>query len=251
MVDQVYLRASISNADVLLDLTPEELGALIIEAIKRSGNNLNLPGNVRASFYPEVGDGFREFPVNHRHNISQAILEAWSWLEAQGFLVGSDDINGRNGYRTLTRRARRIQPDEFPNFAAARTIPSEIIHESIRTRVWSNFVRGNYASAVFEAARQLEVSVRTTAGLGNDVVGTDLMRQAFRPNNGPLTDMNTEAAEREAMAHLFAGFYGAYRNPLAHRDINIDDPIEAMELVMTVSHLLRIVDARRPVIDHE
>jgi hypothetical protein len=61
---------------------------------------------------------------------------------------------------------------------------------------------------------------------------------------GPLTDPSADEGEREAMAHLFAGAIGVFKNPQSHRDVNVDDPTEAMEIIMLANRLLKIVDAR-------
>jgi hypothetical protein len=77
-------------------------------------------------------------------------------------------------------------------------------------------------------------------------IGTPLMRKAFDADDGPLTNQGDPKPEREALAHLFAGAIGSYKNPHSHRTVTIMDASEAQEIVMLGSHLLRIVDARRP-----
>jgi uncharacterized protein (TIGR02391 family) len=89
---------------------------------------------------------------------------------------------------------------------------------------------------------KVEVSVREASGLPDSVLGVDLMRKAFHSSAGPLTDQG----EKEARSALFAGAIGSYKNPHSHRDVNLSDPHEAIEIIMLANHLLLIVDARKP-----
>lgn len=73
--------------------------------------------------------------------------------------------------------------------------------------------------------------------------GVDLMRSAFHPTNGALTDQTAVPAEREALSHLFAGAIGHAKNPGSHRTVN-PTAIETAELIGLASYLLGIVETR-------
>ena len=107
-----------------------------------------------------------------------------------------------------------------------------------------DFMRGKFDVAAFQAMKAVEVAVREASGLPSDLHGVRLMREAFKPRSGPLADQAAEEGEQDAQSALFAGAIGSYKNPQSHRDVNLDDPVEALEIVMLANHLLRIVDSR-------
>jgi uncharacterized protein (TIGR02391 family) len=107
-------------------------------------------------------------------------------------------------------------------------------------------MRDELDEAVFAAFKAVEIAVRTAGGYGATDIGVPLMRRAFDSKQEPLTDQNQTEAEREALCHLFAGAIGSYKNPYSHRTVALTDPREAQQQVMLATHLLSIVDARRP-----
>jgi uncharacterized protein (TIGR02391 family) len=183
-----------------------------------------------------------------RHNeIEVAITEAWRWLENQLLLVPEPGINGQNGFRILGRRAAGLRTtDQFKRFRQGNAFPKELLHPAIAERTWISIMRGEFDAAVFFAFRTVEEAVREAGSFAVTDVGVDLMRKAFNPMNGPLRRDLDPMAEREALMHLFAGAIGSYKNPHSHRTVSIQDAPEVQEMVMLASHLLRIVDSRRP-----
>jgi len=235
----------IPDPEFLLALEPEELAAKILFLLRQRKDPMFHPDNLQNEMW---GDSTRNqvgYPRERENEIGLAIVEAWAWLYAQGLIVPAEGGNGQNGWRRLSRRARRIESEaDFTNYKIARLLPREILHPKIADPVWRAFMRGEFDVAVLQAMKTVEVYVREASGLGSDAIGVKLMRSAFNPDNGMLTDMTAEFGEREGRSALFAGAIASYKNPHSHRDVNMDNPAEAVEIIFLANHLLRIVDAK-------
>ena len=234
------LFAEIPDADVLLNLAPEQLGKVLLRLAPHYLNN-NLVFHPQAINAPPGGHS-PWYPPDKRYEVALALQEAWLWLQLNLLVIPA---SGLDGWLALGRRARTLVTDEsFDAFTNALKFPRELVHRRIRDKVWMRFAEGDLAAAVLHAFLQVEVRVREAAQLDATDIGVNLMRKAFNESSGALTDMSAPVPERKALGELFAAAIGSYKNPYSHRDVDIRNPLEAQEMVILASHLLGIVDAR-------
>ena len=235
----------VPDVEVLLAMQPEQLGGCLLQIMNsRSGRERMV---TLGSWLYELFEGANPpYAARHHDAVFRALAEAWNWLEVQGLIVWPDQANGQSGWRVPSRRGDKlVNAESFAHFLRGTALPREFLHPQIVEKVWLLFLGGDYDTAVFQAFKEVEVAVRGAAGLSETEYGVDLMRKAFNPSKGPLADKGAPDSEREALAHLFAGAIGYYKNPQSHRHVGLTEAAEAREMIMLASHLLRIIDTRK------
>jgi uncharacterized protein (TIGR02391 family) len=244
----VHLVEIIPDPDAVLALEPDELGLRILGVLDSWSpqTQLHLRMFIDGALGRAQTPSSSPYPQIRRSELQEAITEAWFWLIGAALLIPSPQYAGGE-IMILSRRARRLAREADPYRALnARRLPKDALHPKIREDVWQLFHRGKYDTAVFEATKAVEVAVRDAVvdHPCASLLGVKLMRAAFATENGPLTDLSVDPGERTARMELFAGAIGSYKNPHSHRNVALDEPDEAAEIIMLANHLLQIVDAR-------
>jgi uncharacterized protein (TIGR02391 family) len=230
---------ALQSSGDLLDLEVEELAAILLPLLPEEGRASFCLPQLMEELFPVQGGGL---PCADRSSVEVALAEAIGWLQSQSLIIR--DPGQPSQWYQLTRRGRKVRTGpEFALYRRGQALPVNLLQERLLIKVRHLFLRGDHDTAVFQAFKEVEVAVRTACGWDDDVLGVTLMRRAFHPETGPLTDTTKVPAEREAELALFAGAVGHAKNPASHRNMGLR-PETASRLIVFASHLLDIVEAR-------
>jgi uncharacterized protein (TIGR02391 family) len=229
------------DADALMALGAEDLGMILLTLMQQERGP--DPMFTRSDFaLPLWRAPIPGYPMSKKGLVIRAIAEAWHWLEVEGLILPHPEQS--SGWFCLTRKGAALRSTSaIEAYRHGSLLPEGLLHPTLVANVRPMFLRGDYDVAVVQAFKLVEVRVREAAGEPDESTGQKLMRSAFRPEGGMLTDGETPAGERLALMELFSGAFGHARNPLSHRDVAIER-VDAARLIALASYLLSFVDDR-------
>lgn len=220
----------------IAEMDPEEVGPFLLEYLNESKehkfNRINLISGL-SNYYDK----------NDCYKISIVISESWSWLEREVLIILDPDDVTSGQWFVISRKGKKLKnATDFKKYHFGNLLPRENLNPILLQKVRPVFIRGDYETAVLLAFREVEIGIRNASSL-TSLYGVDLARKAFDSKSGPLTDFNLPKSERDAMAHLFAGAIGLFKNPISHRNIDFENPNEVAELILFSNYLLRLLDS--------
>ncbi|MCP9491404.1 MAG: TIGR02391 family protein [Solirubrobacteraceae bacterium MAG38_C4-C5] len=189
----------------------------------------------------EISRGGHRPKVGHRV-WEQKISEAFDWLISNGLLVRDSSQRSDNWVMLSELGKNMLAAPDSRRFFEAHKLLAVTLHPRLETRVRSMFFSGEIEVAVFTAVKEVEVAVREASRLGKEIIGVKLMAAAFKPGEGPLHDPDIPTGEQAGVMALYTGLIGALKNPSSHRQVDFDDPAEAVEVVLFADLLLRMLD---------
>ena len=174
---------------------------------------------IRLNRFPSAG--FSLFNRNDRDVTERYILGPPGWQHATGDSVSKEPLPSSLSFDQL--------------------VTNGLIREASRKR----FLDGQYSDAVEAAFKCLNNAVKDKSDAALD--GADLMRTVFSANS-PVLRFNafqsqSDKNEQLGYMEIFAGSMTGIRNPRAHQHDLIDEPEEALELLVIANHLMRKLDS--------
>jgi uncharacterized protein (TIGR02391 family) len=229
------------DGDELLILPVENVAMYLLGRMaRRSGRAWHVD-----QFTNSNGEVVPHGPGYRHPSVVRVLNEAWDWLYVNGLIVGHHLPGNRSsGYCEISRRGLALVDESEPlRLLRAERLLTLPLHAAIGEKARILFGIGEYEAAVLMAFRELEIRVRNAGSYPSKSFGPGLMRDAFNPTRpGPLTDLSLNEGERSAIAELYAGAMGAFKNPLSHRTVDYDDPTIAAEQLIFADLLHRMLD---------
>jgi uncharacterized protein (TIGR02391 family) len=173
------------------------------------------------------------------NEVAIAIQQGWQELLNQG-LIATDPRQGGD-WIVITSAGKEADKNWDAMIGIGPKMKLELTDPEMQKEIEPIYIRGDVERAVKEAFTLVEIRVRGAGKYEASDLGTDLMRKAFNPDKGRLTDYDTVRGERVGVSELFAGAIACFKNPGSHRKVAIE-PCDAHTFIRLADYLVRFVD---------
>lgn len=224
--------------EAALAMPPEELAVYVLQFLRSA--RVDNTGMVNRRNFTISSGYIAQYAGPRVDEVAKALTEAWMWLEREGLIAPQPDLDRDWVYVTKRGEAYQTSAD-VTAYRHQKLLRDHPLDAELVEKVIPLFRPDDYDTPVYRAYKIVEVRVRRLAQLPEDLVGVKLIRAAFDPKNGKLTDYSLpDDAEREAMSHYFAGAIGLFRNPSGHRD-HVKTAEDAAKRIIGADLLLTIL----------
>lgn len=124
---------------------------------------------------------------------------------------------------------------------AKSPFPMSLLHSAILQRSESQFRAKLYDDAVFCALKAVEAEIRKRVTVPAGRTAVQLVNETMGAS--PQIQFSTVQGEQEGAAAKFRGAFAWDRNRHGHSFQDIDDPMQAFELLCLASNLMRMLEA--------
>lgn len=238
------MKSYLPKPEILVNLQPEEVGMYLLPyliALEGQGVKLNTY-NLLLESNQDLRDYIEQFPQNLQ--VVSVLSEAIQWLKNEGF-IANRAADSPYGWIFITRKGKAIKTKaDFKKLSYIKLLPFDQIDEQLKDKVMSSFIRGDFATSVFAAFKEVEIRLREGAKLDRTWYGVKLVDKAFDAKVGLLTDPELTDTEKARYHEMMRGTIGTFKNPLSHRDVNYDDPVVAVGLILFANSLIQTIETR-------
>jgi uncharacterized protein (TIGR02391 family) len=228
------IRLSVEQYFASPEVAPQFSSDMLSERLQMSATSIRKVG-LLAQFEPGIYHFFHMdstspswyFEIAHDIRRFQGVTTIDQYLEKRGQLAIAPS----------TSQAGQQQPQSV----TVEAVESLQLHPDIRTHCWDLYSVGNYDNAVLQATKLLEINVRNKARLPLDMVGVDIINQAFGAKNRRL-DYGQVEAEQQGVRELLCGMIRVFKNPQSHRFVGMQSKADCLGVLLMCSTLLYIID---------
>lgn len=230
---------NLPTLELLRSMQPDEIGSIALPYLLRRMRDRSS-GFIIKEMARSIAERGIDKPYGQGlDDYASLIAEGLDFLNRAGMLVINPQQTGADFYR-LSRAGERAAAAPSPMFGTVAGLEArKLLHPLIAEAALGMFERGQYDESIFAAFKRLEVETNRRAGTREH--GKDAFYKTIGKDK-PLTPPPHDEAEALSLREVFAGSYGAFRNPATHRDVN-DNPAQVMRVLIMASALYYVLES--------